>query len=116
MVMDMRPLVKFTYEMEGDRLEGLLLVEKMEELRSMGCQIKSCAPVLSNLAAVVRRDVELKPGVVISEYFGAPYFTTSTSRARSRRLARATPSFTRSSTRTAPPSRPRTTSCASGCP
>ena len=73
MVMDMRPLVKFTYEMEGDRLEGLLLVEKMEELRSMGRQIKSCAPVLSNLAAVVRRDIELKPGVVISEYFGAPY-------------------------------------------
>ena len=47
MVMDMRPLVKFTYEMEGDRLEGLLLVEKMEELRSMGCQIKSCAPASS---------------------------------------------------------------------
>ena len=73
MMLDLRPLVQATYLLEGDGLEGLLLVDKLEALRSLGRDIERGEPVLKNLAAVVRAKIDLAVGTEINEYFGMPY-------------------------------------------
>eukprot|EP00965_Chrysotila_dentata_P005896 193639-Pleurochrysis_carterae.AAC.1 len=55
----MRVLVKFTYELEGDRLEILLAYERIEQLHQLGQSL--CANgfgVLPNLDAVLCASAE----------------------------------------------------------
>ena len=69
-LLDMRKLVSTTYELEGDRLEILLVYERIEALRSLGNSLRSHADgILPNVDAVLRRLMELKAGVKIEKYF-----------------------------------------------
>ena len=68
-MLDMRVLVKTTYELEGDRLEILLTFERLESLRALGRTIKAeqdgCLP---NVDATLRKLMKLEKGVVIEKY------------------------------------------------
>ena len=69
-MLDMRKLVSTTYELEGDRLEILLTYDRIEALRTMGNSLRTRADgILPNVDAVVRRLMELKPGVKMEKYF-----------------------------------------------
>lgn len=70
-MLDVRHLVKTTYELEGDRLEILLVYHRVEELRAFGRSLTSDhgATVLPNLDAAMRSSVELKVGCRISKFF-----------------------------------------------
>ena len=69
-MLDMRILVKTTYELEGDRLELLLVYDRIEALRSLGRAIKAEDDgVLPNIDAVLRRMMKLKPGVKIEKHY-----------------------------------------------
>jgi hypothetical protein len=61
MVVDMEPLVKTTYDLEGDRLEILVVSDRIERLRTMGRSLDDQA-TLPNTAAVLRARVDLKDG------------------------------------------------------
>lgn len=69
-MLDARPLVKITYELEGDRLEIMVTFERIEGLRAMGRAIKAeddgCLP---NVDASLRRLMKLKKGTLIEKYF-----------------------------------------------
>ena len=69
-MLDVRCIVKVTYELEGDRLEIMLAFERVEGLRATGRAIKSyadgCTP---NVDAVLRRLMKLKKDIVIEKYF-----------------------------------------------
>lgn len=69
-MLDMRTLVKTTYELEGDRLEVLLVYRRIEALRKLGQSIKNyedgCLP---NVQALLRSRMELKAGVQITKDF-----------------------------------------------
>lgn len=67
-MLDMRCLVSTTYELEGDRLELLLLYERIERLRALGkAMLAGDAGVLSNLDAALRSRVQLKSGVKVEK-------------------------------------------------
>lgn len=69
-MLDMRMLVKITYELEGDRLEILLTYDRVEALRALGRSILAGADgVLPNVDAVLRRLMELKKGVKLEKHF-----------------------------------------------
>lgn len=69
-LLDMRELVKTTYELEGDRLEVLLLYDRIEKLRAIGKAIKQYDDgVLPNVDAVLRKRLELKKDVKIMKHF-----------------------------------------------
>lgn len=69
-MLDMRKLVATTYELEGDRLEILLIYDRVEALRSIGNSLRMYADgVLPNVDAVIRMVMELKPGVKLEKYF-----------------------------------------------
>ena len=69
-MLDMRVLVKTTYELEGDRLELLLLYDRIEALRVLGRAIKAEDDgVLPNTDAVLRRVMKLKAGVKIEKHY-----------------------------------------------
>jgi hypothetical protein len=69
-MLDIRILVKTTYELEGDRLEILLTFERTESLRALGRAIKSeddgCLP---NVDATLRKLMKLKKDMVIEKYY-----------------------------------------------
>ena len=69
-MLDMRDLVRTTYELEGDRLELLLVHQRVEALRARGRAIASKADgALPNIDAVLRRIMTLKKGVKMEKYF-----------------------------------------------
>ena len=69
-LLDVRSVVKTTYELEGDRLEILLTYDRIETLRTFGRAISSGDDgVLPNLDAVLRLHMELKKGVKIEKHF-----------------------------------------------
>lgn len=67
-MLDLECLVRTTYELEGDRLELLLVYDRVESLRERGKQIQAGSMgVLCNLDAALRQLVQLKPGVPIQK-------------------------------------------------
>lgn len=67
-ILDIRPLVRATYELEGDRLELLLVHRRIEVLRVLGREIKANKPgVLPNLDAVLRSQAKLEVGLQIEK-------------------------------------------------
>ena len=69
-LLDVRDVVRTTYALEGDRLEILLVYERIEALRRLGRSITAgddC--VLPNVDGVLRQLMELKKGVVVEKYF-----------------------------------------------
>lgn len=66
---DLQCLVRTTYELEGDRLELLLVYHRIEALRALGRAIRAGDSVLLNLDGVIRAGVTIVPGVKISKYF-----------------------------------------------
>lgn len=67
-MLDMRVLVQTTYELEGDRLEILLMHSRVERLRMLGDSIRSGGDgVLRNVDAVLRASVTLKNGIKVSK-------------------------------------------------
>jgi len=67
-MLDMRPLVATTYELEGDRLEILVAYERIEVLRSLGRRLGE-AGTLPNVDAVLRSSMEVKVGVEIDKFW-----------------------------------------------
>ena len=69
-MLDMEQLVKTTYELEGDRLEILLVYRRVEALRALGRSIaaneEGCLP---NVDGLLRHLMELKKGVKIKKAF-----------------------------------------------
>jgi hypothetical protein len=72
-MLDMRPIVKTTYELEGDRLEILLAFDRIEALRSLGRRLGDQG-TLPNVDAVLRQDVQLKVGIKIIKLWGGEPF------------------------------------------
>ena len=69
-MLDMRILVKTTYEMEGDRLELLLLWARVEALRALGRSVSAKEDgMLPNVDAVLRNVMVLKKGVEVEKHF-----------------------------------------------
>ena len=69
-MIDMRILVKTTYDLEGDRLELLRFFELIESLRALGNSIRAGEDgVLPTVDAVLRRMMVLKKGVKIEKYY-----------------------------------------------
>lgn len=67
-VLDMEVLVKTTYELEGDRVELLLVYNRIERLRRLGEVLsKGGEGVLPNVDAVLRSGTTLKNGVQIGK-------------------------------------------------
>lgn len=70
-MLDMRALVRTTYELEGDRLELLLVHQRIEELRAFGRSLVADegATVLPNLDAALRSSVKLGVGSKVCKFF-----------------------------------------------
>ena len=63
-MMDVSGIVKLIYDMEGDRLEILLVFDRLQMLRSIGNSLRTKQDgLLPNVDAVLRVLMELKPGV-----------------------------------------------------
>lgn len=67
--MDLKPLLTTCYALEGDGLAVLLAHRKIEGLICWGEELGNRPDSLPNVAAVLRSNVELKPGVKILEFF-----------------------------------------------
>lgn len=67
----MRRLVRTTYELEGDRLEIMLVYRRVEELRAFGRALKEDegATVLPNLDGALRATAKLVVGTKVSKFF-----------------------------------------------
>lgn len=69
-MLDLKRLVHETYDLEGDRLEILLVYRRMEALRKLGESIQhhddGCLP---NVQALLRSKMKLEPGVEIQKDF-----------------------------------------------
>ncbi|KAL3893346.1 MAG: hypothetical protein SGPRY_014297 [Prymnesium sp.] len=70
-MLDMRELVKTTYELEGDRLELLLVYDRIERLRKFGDFLRSNQSdgLLPNVDATLRARIKLVTGAKLSKYF-----------------------------------------------
>eukprot|EP00966_Prymnesium_polylepis_P330940 7386539-Prymnesium_polylepis.2 len=69
-MLDMRTLVAQTYALEGDRLEVLLVFDRIEALRALGRSISAKADgMLPNVDAILRRIMVLKKGVQMEKHF-----------------------------------------------
>lgn len=66
---DIRALVQMTYELEGDRLEILLVHQRIEKLRALGRAMQSGADVIPNVDAILRHEMKLVNGVKMSKFF-----------------------------------------------
>lgn len=67
-MVDMRDLIRLTYETEGDRLEVLLVYERIENFLARGKAIKRGDDgVLPNVDALIRSQLKLQDGVTISK-------------------------------------------------
>ena len=69
-MLDVRIVVKTTYELEGDRLEILLAFDRIEKLRAFGRAVKANEDgVLPNVEGILRRLIKLEKGVVMEKFF-----------------------------------------------
>lgn len=70
-MLDVRQLIRTTYELEGDRLEILLVYQRIEELRAFGRALKvnQAATILPNLDGALRASVKLATGTKMSKFF-----------------------------------------------
>lgn len=70
-MLDIRRLVRTTYELEGERLELLLVYHRIEELRAFGRALieDEGGTVLPNLDGALRAAAKLATGMRISKYF-----------------------------------------------
>lgn len=70
-MLDIRALVRTTYELEGDRLELLLVYNHVEELRAFGRSLVDNlgARLLPNLDAALGSTVKLGIGSKVSKFF-----------------------------------------------
>lgn len=68
-IRDIQTLIRTTYELEGDRLELLLVYNRIESLRELGRLIRSGEASLPNLDSVIRAGIPIGPGLKISKYF-----------------------------------------------
>lgn len=69
-MLDIRALVRTTYDLEGDRLEILLVHERIETLRELGRRIiANDDGVLPNVDAFLRSTIKLQRGVQIVKAF-----------------------------------------------
>lgn len=67
-MLDFRAFVSATYELEGDRLELLLLHRKIERLRAWGRLLRANAEgVLPNVDSLLRNRVPLTVGLRIKK-------------------------------------------------
>lgn len=65
---DLERIVRTTYELEGDRLELLLVYDRVEGLRSFGRSIAAgAAGTLPNMDAVLRSKVNIQAGLIIEK-------------------------------------------------
>lgn len=62
-------LIKTTYELEGDRLELVLVHNRIESLRHLGQTCRDGSAVLPNVDAVLRHSTSIAPGVKIEKFF-----------------------------------------------
>lgn len=75
-MLDLRPLVQITYELEGERLELLLLYERVERLRDLGEAIASGSEgPLVNVDGALRSDISLSNGVTVEKVQRLAYHT-----------------------------------------
>ena len=78
-MLDMRVLVQYTYQLEGDQLEILLVFDRLEALRALGRSVTAQADgVLPNVDAVLRFLMPLKKGVKVEKYFQGHGIATGT--------------------------------------
>ena len=69
-MLDMRKLIATTYELEGNRLEVLLVFDRLQMLRTIGNGLRAKqGGLLPNVDAVLRALVELKQGVEFEKHF-----------------------------------------------
>lgn len=70
-MLDVRAIVRTTYELEGDRLEVLLVYDRIERLRAVGhaLQFNHGRGVLPNVDSVLRSTIKLGKGVEIDQMF-----------------------------------------------
>jgi hypothetical protein len=77
-MLDLRNLVRYTYELEGDRLEMLLVFDRVERLRAMGRSLSDPQQrgqgLLANVDAVLRRCAKLEVGLVLEKMFAGHGF------------------------------------------
>ena len=67
--LDLEPIISTCYQLEGDGLVILLARAKIDELLAFGDTVGDRADTLPNLAALLRKQTDLKVGVEIYEYF-----------------------------------------------
>lgn len=67
--LDMKPVIKACYGLEGDGLTVLLARRKIDSLLAWGATVGDESHSMPNVAAVLRAKVKLEPGVKIYEYF-----------------------------------------------
>ena len=67
--LDLEPIISTCYTLEGDGLVILLARAKIDSLLAFGDTVGDRADTLPNVAALLRKQIELKVGVKISEYF-----------------------------------------------
>lgn len=72
-VLDTAIFCEKTYRLEGDRLESLVIVEDIETILEKGRMMGDTMSTLPNVAAILRRSVELKVGTLVYDWFGPPY-------------------------------------------
>ena len=69
-ILDVRELVKTTYELEGDRLEILVTFRRVEELRARGRALEANSDgAMPNVDALLRAKTEITNGLTISKVF-----------------------------------------------
>lgn len=78
-MLDLRDLVRYTYQLEGDGLELLIVWERIEHLRALGRSIAAGGDgVLRNVDAVLRANLKLRNGVKIQKVICIKVFFSPT--------------------------------------
>lgn len=67
--LDMEPIVKTCYSLEGDGLVALLARRKLDALLSWGDKVGDQTDSLPNVAALLRSKCDMTPGTKVYEYF-----------------------------------------------
>ena len=67
--LDLEPIISTCYTLEGDGLVILLARAKIDTLLAFGDTVGDRADTLPNVAALLRKQTELKTGVKVYEYF-----------------------------------------------
>jgi len=67
--LDLEPIISTCYTLEGDGLVILLARAKIDTLLAFGDTVGDSADTLPNVAALLRKQTELKTGVKVYEYF-----------------------------------------------